>query len=224
MDVDADGNFSFEIGPVPDIAAIVTRDYQLDADVGPPGHLEHRGARGPGPDPARRRGDRGGAPGLGGVAEDDVHDHPADDRRPRRGAADRGPRDRERRQHDGRRPTRCRTPTSAGPPATRATRSAATTWPRTRRWSSRTDRRPCGSGASCVWNQYMANHSRRRRPDVGQRRLRRAQRRRHGDGRDQPRPVGAPQRADDDGLPARQPGVPLVPAGLGARAARGRRW
>ena len=36
MDVDADGNFSFEIGPVPDIAAIVTRDYQLDAVSGRP--------------------------------------------------------------------------------------------------------------------------------------------------------------------------------------------
>ena len=33
-------------GPVPDIAALVTRDYQLDAAVGPPGHLAHRGPRG----------------------------------------------------------------------------------------------------------------------------------------------------------------------------------
>jgi hypothetical protein len=36
MDVDDHGDFSFEIGPVPEIAAIVTRDYQLDAESGRP--------------------------------------------------------------------------------------------------------------------------------------------------------------------------------------------
>ena len=58
MDVDADGNFSFEIGPVPDIAAIVTRDYQLDAVSGRPVLWNIEALEEPGPDPARRRGDR----------------------------------------------------------------------------------------------------------------------------------------------------------------------
>ena len=73
----------------------------------------------------------------------------------------------------------------------------------------------------CVWNQFMANHSAgdgRTSVNIG---TRRAQRRRHRDDRGQPRPVGAPQRADHDGLPARQPGVPLVPAGRRAGAAGG---
>ncbi|GAB3250675.1 hypothetical protein [Nocardioides dilutus] len=36
MGVDANGDFSFEIGPVPDIAALVTRDYQVDPLTGRP--------------------------------------------------------------------------------------------------------------------------------------------------------------------------------------------
>ena len=36
MDVDENGDFSFEMGPVPDLAALVTRDYQVDPLTGRP--------------------------------------------------------------------------------------------------------------------------------------------------------------------------------------------
>jgi hypothetical protein len=61
MDVDADGSFSFEIGPVPDLAAIVTRDYQLDAESGRP--VEWRIEALEPPDPIRH-GDAETAAGL----------------------------------------------------------------------------------------------------------------------------------------------------------------
>lgn len=61
MDVDDHGDFSFEVGPVPDIAAIVTRDYQLDAESGRPvtWHIEALES----PDPIRH-GDAETAEGL----------------------------------------------------------------------------------------------------------------------------------------------------------------
>ena len=36
LDIDADGNFSFEIGPTPDAAVLMTRDYQADPQTGRP--------------------------------------------------------------------------------------------------------------------------------------------------------------------------------------------
>lgn len=36
LDIDTDGNFSFELGPMPDAAALVTRDYQADPLTGRP--------------------------------------------------------------------------------------------------------------------------------------------------------------------------------------------
>jgi len=36
LDIDADGNFSLDIGPVPDIAVLMTRDYQVDPVQGRP--------------------------------------------------------------------------------------------------------------------------------------------------------------------------------------------
>ena len=36
LDVDADGNFSFEFGPTPDAAVLMTRDYQADPQTGRP--------------------------------------------------------------------------------------------------------------------------------------------------------------------------------------------
>ncbi|WP_123024216.1 DUF1214 domain-containing protein [Mycolicibacterium stellerae] len=36
LDFDADGNFSFELGPTPDAAVLMTRDYQADPRVGKP--------------------------------------------------------------------------------------------------------------------------------------------------------------------------------------------
>ena len=34
LDIDADGNFSFELGPTPDAAVLMTRDYQADPQTG----------------------------------------------------------------------------------------------------------------------------------------------------------------------------------------------
>ena len=36
LDIDADGNFSFELGPTPGAAVLMTRDYQADPHVGTP--------------------------------------------------------------------------------------------------------------------------------------------------------------------------------------------
>ena len=36
LDIDADGNFSFEFGPTPDAAVLMTRDYQADPQTGRP--------------------------------------------------------------------------------------------------------------------------------------------------------------------------------------------
>ena len=36
LDIDADGNFSFELGPTPDAAVLMTRDYQADPQTGRP--------------------------------------------------------------------------------------------------------------------------------------------------------------------------------------------
>ena len=220
MDVDADGSFSFEIGPVPDIAAIVTRDYQLDAGSGRPvtWHIEALEE----PDPIRH-GDEETAAALRASAawlrtmfmiipltigvraeEQQTEGHEI-----------------------------ANAANTMGPPYQVPDSNFG--------WSARdacysfgsydlaedealviTHRPPHRALLEmCVWNQYMANHS----AGDGRTSVNVASAvpnsRRHRDGRDQPRPVGAPERADHDGLPARQPGVPLVPAGLGAGAARG---
>ena len=71
----------------------------------------------------------------------------------------------------------------------------------------------------CVWNQYMANHS----AGDGRTSVNIASAVPNADGTVtvvvSARPVVAPERAVDDGLPARQPRVPLVPARPRARAA-----
>ena len=36
LEIDADGNFSFELGPTPDAAVLMTRDYQADPLTGRP--------------------------------------------------------------------------------------------------------------------------------------------------------------------------------------------
>jgi hypothetical protein len=36
LDIDADGNFSLEVGPLPEVAVLMTRDYQADAATGRP--------------------------------------------------------------------------------------------------------------------------------------------------------------------------------------------
>ena len=36
LDIDADGNFSFDLGPTPDAAVLMTRDYQADPHTGRP--------------------------------------------------------------------------------------------------------------------------------------------------------------------------------------------
>lgn len=36
LDIDADGSFSFEIGPLPEVAVLMTRDYQADSATGRP--------------------------------------------------------------------------------------------------------------------------------------------------------------------------------------------
>ena len=45
LEFDADGNFSFELGPTPDGVVLMTRDYQADPRTGRPVQLADRGAR-----------------------------------------------------------------------------------------------------------------------------------------------------------------------------------
>lgn len=147
LDVDADGNFSFELGPTPDAAVLMTRDYQANPLTGRPitWHIEALDE----PDPIRHA-DPQTAAGLRSVAtwlrtmfaimplpvgtrDQDLPDEHA------LGTTPPTPRT------SSPTPTRCPTPTSAGRHATRAT-ATAVLCSTTRRWSSRTDCRRAGSG------------------------------------------------------------------------------
>ena len=146
---------------------------------------------------------------------------PLDRRRAeRRRALDR-PRDHPAARTTSASPTRCATPTSAGRRATRRTPSAASCSRTTRRSSSRY--RP----PSCrFWNfvgvePVHGDPQRRRRPLLGERHPGRAQRRRHGDDRGGAATARPPQRGVDGRLPARQPGLPVVPGRRGPGQARG---
>ena len=146
LDIDADGNFAFEIGPTPDAAVLMTRDYQADPLTGRPvtWQIEALDA----PDPIRH-GDAGNrlrhcAPPRPGCAPCSRSSRwpsgPASTTRMRSGTKPRTP------QTNSPTPTRCPTPTSAGRRATRAIPTAVSCSRTTKHWSSRTALRRAGSG------------------------------------------------------------------------------
>ena len=58
LEFDADGNFSFDLGPLPDAAVLMTRDYQVDPLTGRPLTWHIEALDEPDPVAARRRRDR----------------------------------------------------------------------------------------------------------------------------------------------------------------------
>ena len=156
LDIDADGNFSFDFGPTPDAAVLMTRDYQADPQTGRPvnWHIEALDE----PDPFRH-GDAETATALrssaawlrtmfailplavGVRSRGRAHARPRNFRRPQTNSPIR---------------TRCRTPTSAGRRATPAMPTAVSCSRTTRRSSSRTGRPSCRFWNLVVWNQFMA--------------------------------------------------------------------
>ena len=168
----------FDLGPLPGVAVLVTRDYQIDPLTGRP--VSWRIEALDEPDPIRH-GDDETAAALRACA-----------------AWLRtmfailplavGVRGRRRSQRSATRPprlptnsairTRCPTPTSAGPPATPATPTAASSSRTTRRWWSPTGRRPAASG---TWWSGTSSWRPQRSPTggLGQRPHRGAQRGRH---------------------------------------------
>ena len=147
--IDADGNFSFEIRPDarPRGGADHPRLPGRPADR-PPGHLADRGARRAGPDPPRRRRDRGCACGASAAWLRTMFAIiPLDRRRPQPTTSTRSA------TRSRKPPTRVRRPIPGagrqlrlvGPRRVLLLRQSSTS-PRTRRWSSPTGRRRAGSG------------------------------------------------------------------------------
>ena len=226
MDVDADGDFSFEIGP--------GAGHRRARDPRLPGRPAGRAARSPGsiealdePDPIRH-GDAETAAALRASAawlRTMFMIIPLDGRRPRRGRSTPSA-------------TRSRTPPTRWAPPYQVPDANFG-------WSARDACYSFGS-YDLAEDEALVDHApaaampllehvrlepvhghpqRRRRPDARSTSAsRRAQPRRHGHDRDQPRPVVAPQRADHDRLPARQPGVPLVPGRRTCRSRPRSRW
>ena len=93
LDIDDDGDFSFELEPTPGAAVLMTRDYQVDPLSGRPVSWQIE-ALDP-PDPIRHGDDEtaDGAAVGGHVAADDVRDHPAGGGRALRRRAHHGTRD-----------------------------------------------------------------------------------------------------------------------------------
>ena len=77
LEIDADGNFSFELGPTPDAAVLMTRDYQADPLTGRPVSWQIEALDEPEPDSARRRRDGGTPAGQRRLDAHDVRDRPA---------------------------------------------------------------------------------------------------------------------------------------------------
>ena len=221
LDIDADGNFSFEFPPTPDAAVLMTRDYQADPLTGRPvaWHIEALEE----PDPIRH-GDTETARGLRATATwlrtmfaivPLAVGCPAMTMSTGSGTKPRTP------QINSPSPIRCPTPTSAGRRATPATAYGSFVLDDDEALVI-THRPPsCRFWNLVVWNQFMATYGATRRPLLRQRPQRRTQQRRLGDDRFVPRDDGPPEFADDAGLSAGQPGVPVVPRRRGAGAARG---
>ena len=187
----------------------------------PPDRLEHRGARRAGPDPARRRRDRGQPAGHRRLDADDVcHRAAARRKHVSTTSTDWGTKP-PTPQINSPIPTRCPTPTSAGRPATPATAYGSFVLDDDEALVI-THRPPsCRFWNLVVWNQFMATYGDGGGPLLPQQPQRGAQQRRLRHDRVVPRDNGPPEFADDTGLSAWQPGVPLVPHRRGARAARG---
>ena len=92
LDIDADGNFSFDFGPTPDAAVLMTRDYQGDPADRASGEVADRGARRTRHVPARRHRDRDRSALQCGVVAHDVRDPAARRRRAQRGRSHARPR------------------------------------------------------------------------------------------------------------------------------------
>ena len=222
LDIDADGNFSFELGPTPDAAVLMTRDYQADPQTGRPSGGRSRRSTSrtrsatATPKPRLPCGSAAWMRTMFAILPLAVGAGwktpiPSDTRyrRPQTNSPTR---------------TRCRTRTSAGRHAMPATPTAASC-SRTMRRSSPTGHHRVGSG---IWWCGTSSWRPRchRRAQLGERPQRGAERRRFRDGRAVARDDCTPQFADDAGLSARQPRVPVVPRRQGARAPRWRwsRW
>ena len=220
LDIDADGNFSFELGPTPDAAVLMTRDYQADPQTGRPvsWHIEALDE----PDPFRH-GDAETAAALRasaawlrtmfailplavGVRVEDAH--------------------------------------TLGHEISQAANEFADPYQvpdANFGWSARD---ACYAYGSFVLedDEALVDHppaaavpvlepggvepvhghpQRQRRAQLGQRPQRGAQRRRFRDGRRLTRDDGAPEFPYHTGLSARQPRVPVVPRRRGARPAGG---
>jgi hypothetical protein len=145
LDIDEAGNFSFELGPTPDAAVLITRDYQADPLTGRP--VSWRIEALDEPEPVRH-GDAETAAALrasaawlrtmfaivplavGGALTT------------RTSSGTRSPK----LQTNSPIPTKCRTPTSAGRHGMPAMRTAVSYWMTTRRWCSPIGRQNAGSG------------------------------------------------------------------------------
>ena len=220
LDIDAEGNFSFELGPTPDAAVLMTRDYQADPQTGRPvsWHIEALDE----PDPFRH-GDEETAAALRasaawmrtmfailplavGARVEDAHTlgHEISPGRKRIRRSLSGAR-LELRVVGARRVLCLRQLRARGRRGTCHHPSAA-------------EMPVLESGGV---EPVHGDPRRRRRSKLGQRSQRRAERRRIGHGRSLARHDGASQFDYDAGISAGQSRVPVVSRRRGARAARG---